>query len=81
MMNVEKLNSLAISETGFIFDPTSGHSFTTNEVGIEIITLLKAGKEIQEIIEELQEEYAVSENELEIDVMDYIHNLKNYYLV
>ncbi|HHE37755.1 MAG TPA: PqqD family peptide modification chaperone [Candidatus Cloacimonetes bacterium] len=80
-MNVEKLNSLAISETGFIFDPTSGHSFTTNEVGIEIITLLKAGKEIQEIIEELQEEYAVSENELEIDVMDYIHNLKNYYLV
>ncbi len=80
-MNVEKLNSLAISETGFIFDPTSGHSFTTNEVGMEILNLLKSGKEIQEIIEELQEEYAVSENELEIDVMDYIHNLKNYYLV
>jgi len=80
-MNVEKLSSLAISETGFIFDPTSGHSFTTNEVGMEILNLLKSGKEIQEIIEELQEEYAVSENELEIDVMDYIHNLKNYYLV
>ncbi|MBC8385470.1 MAG: PqqD family protein [Candidatus Cloacimonetes bacterium] len=80
-MNVDKLNSLAISETGFIFDPTSGHSFTTNEVGMEILILLKSGKEIQEIIEDLQEGYTVSENELEIDVMDYIHNLKNYYLV
>ena len=80
-MNVEKLSSLAISETGFIFDPTSGHSFTTNETGIEIINLLKSGKEIQEIIDDLQEEYTVSENELEIDVMDYIHNLKNFYLV
>ena len=80
-MNVEKLNSLAISETGFVFDPVSGHSFTTNEIGIEIISLLKSGKEIQDIIDDLQEEYAVSENELEIDVMDYIHNLKNYYLV
>jgi len=80
-MNVEKLSLLAISETGFIFDPISGHSFTTNEVGMEILNLLKSGKKIQEIIEELQEDYAVSVNELEIDVMDYIHNLKNFYLV
>jgi hypothetical protein len=80
-MNTDKLSTLAISDSGFIFDPTTGHSFTTNSVGIAILELLKQGMENQEIIDELSDEYEVSENELEIDVMDFIHNLKNFYLV
>ncbi len=80
-MNTDKLSVLAISDSGFLFDPTTGHSFTTNSVGIEIIEFLKKGLENQEIIDELFEQYDVSENELEIDIMDFIHNLKNFYLI
>jgi len=80
-MNTDKLSTLAISDSGFIFDPTTGHSFTTNSVGIDILELLKKGLENQEIIDELLDQYDVSENELEVDVMDFIHNLKNFYLI
>ena len=80
-MNTDKLSTLAISDSGFIFDPTTGHSFTTNSVGIAIIELLKQGLENQEIVDDLLMQYEVSENELEVDVMDFIHNLKNFYLI
>ncbi len=80
-MNVEKLTRLAISDNGFIFDPITGHSFTTNEIGIEIINLLKENKENKDIIDELNEIYSVNENELDVDLMDFIHNLKNFSLV
>ena len=80
-LNTEKLNNLAINETGFIFDPITGNSFTTNTIGIEIIEQLKKGREIQEISDYLLEEYDVGENELEQDVMDFVKNLQNFYLL
>ena len=80
-MNVEKLTRLAISDNGFIFDPITGHSFATNEIGIKIINLLKENKENEDILDELAEIYSVNENELDVDLMDFIHNLKNFSLV
>jgi len=80
-LNTEKLNNLAINETGFIFDPITGNSFTTNTLGIEIIEQLKKGREIQEISDYLLEEYDVGENELEQDIMDFVKNLQNFYLL
>ena len=32
--SVQALRRLAISESGFVFDPMSGHHFTVNETGL-----------------------------------------------
>ncbi len=80
-MNIEKLSALAISDTGFIFDPITGHSFTSNETGIAIINFLKQGLSVDEVVDELLEIYDTDENQLEIDVLDFIQNLKNYNLL
>ena len=80
-MNTKKLSALAISDSGFIFDPITGHSFTSNETGISIINLLKQGYGTDEIVDELLEIYDVEENQLEVDVLDFLQNLKNYNLV
>ena len=80
-MNVEKLASLAISDSGFIFDPVTGHSFTSNQVGIDIINFLKQDFSIDETVDELLEIYDIDENQLEVDVMDFVQNLKNYNLI
>ena len=32
-------NDLAISETGFIFDPVTGESFSLNQIGAEIFKM------------------------------------------
>ena len=80
-MNAEKLSALAMSDSGFIFDPVTGHSFTSNETGISIINYLKQGLSVDEIVDELLEVYDVDENQLEVDVLDFIQNLKNYNLL
>lgn len=42
-LNRDRLQSLAISETGFIFDPQTGQSFTVNATGLLVLDLLKQG--------------------------------------
>ena len=34
-------SNLAVSDSGFIFNPSNGDSFSTNTVGAELIRLLK----------------------------------------
>ena len=38
---LSNLQQLAISESGFIFDPSSGHNFTVNETGLTMLRLLQ----------------------------------------
>ncbi len=80
-MNTDRLTALAISDTGFIFDPVTGDSFNANAPGVEIINYLKSGKEIPEIHDLLHGEYDVSSQELEADILDFIRSLKNHYLI
>ncbi len=80
-MEIQRLASLAISDSGFIFDPVSGHSYTTNQIGLEIIRLLKEDKDIPEIIEYILDEFDVNRDEFETDLIDFTQNLKSYYLI
>lgn len=73
--------NLAISENGFLFMPNSGETFTVNEIGSKIMTLLKEGKNENEIIEQLLEEYDVDRTTLEKDMNDFLSQLKNYRVV
>lgn len=77
-----KLNkNLAVSETGFIFNPTSGDSFTANEIGTEIINLMKESKNIADIKNALLDKYDVEGSQLEKDVDDFIVLLRDNNLI
>ena len=52
-------SNIAVSETGFVFDPTSGESFSINPVGQEILNQLKEGKSIEEITSSMTGEYEI----------------------
>lgn len=41
--------SIAISDNGFLFDPGSGESYTTNAVAKEIIFMMKQNLSVEEI--------------------------------
>ncbi len=71
-----KLNSLAISDNGFIFKPSTGESFTTNELGLIILNLLKEGKSADEIINEITEEFDVDAISAGRDLYEYLDFLK-----
>lgn len=77
-----KLNkNLAVSETGFIFNPTSGDSFTANEIGTEIINLMKESKNIADIKTALLAKYDVESSQLEKDVDDFMVLLRDNNLI
>ncbi|MDY0017182.1 MAG: PqqD family protein [Candidatus Delongbacteria bacterium] len=80
-MDIDKLSVLAISDSGFIFDPVTGHSYTANATGLKILELLKAGKEEDEIKAMIMEEFDASDDEVTVDIADFVENLKKYFLV
>ena len=74
-MASEALKNLALSDTGFVFDPTTGNTYTLNETGLAIVRLLKIDKTKEEIIQSIISEYEVASDEIERDYSDMIIQL------
>ncbi|WOJ94436.1 PqqD family protein [Congregibacter variabilis] len=78
MPSLESLRRLAISESGFVFDPSSGHHFTVNETGLEILRHLQKEANSSELLEFLGQEYDSGTSELERDVLEFIGMLRKF---
>ncbi len=75
------LSNVAVSENGFLFLPTTGESFTLNEIGKKILDLLKQNNSSEEIIEKIVNEFDIDNTVAERDFNDFINQLKNFRLV
>ena len=74
--NLQELyRRLAISESGFVFDPVSGQSFTVNDTGIELLRLLQQSTDMKLVQKNLAEIYDTQPHELERDVNDFTSSL------
>jgi hypothetical protein len=49
--------NLALSESGFLFDPATGDSFLVNATGQKILEFLKSGFSRTEIVDALNENF------------------------
>jgi PqqD family protein of HPr-rel-A system len=78
---MDRLRHLAINEEGFIFDPLTGNSFTTNRTGLFILSRLKEGKRDEEILEEMGEAFEGEKGEMEKDLTDFLEQLRFHGLV
>ncbi len=74
-MASEALKNLALSDTGFVFDPTTGNTYTLNETALAIVRLLKQDKTKEEIIQSITSEYEVDVDEIERDYSDMVIQL------
>lgn len=77
MNNFKIPSNIAISESGFIFLPSTGETFTVNNLGSEIINLLKDNKCYDDILSYLLEEYDAEAKTLTKDLNDFLNQLKN----
>lgn len=68
--------NIATSESGFIFNPSTGDSYATNPVAADILQFLKQGTAPSSIKEQLLEKYRVDPLRLEQDWDDFINQLK-----
>jgi hypothetical protein len=72
--------TVAISDNGFLFDPNSGESYTTNAVGREIIFMMKQKVPHNEIMATIAGRYDVDELTLEKNMIDFLAMLRHYNL-
>jgi hypothetical protein len=73
--------NIATSESGFIFNPGNGDSFSVNDIGSEIISLLKEGKSHSEIIEAISSKYDTEKIQVERDLEDFVSLLFSFNLI
>jgi hypothetical protein len=74
---MNRLKDIAISESGFLFDPYSGSTFNTNETGRLILQLLKEGKDVETIQSEIKTRFKTSEEDIRSDIYEFINLLKD----
>ncbi|MCF8366361.1 MAG: PqqD family protein [Bacteroidales bacterium] len=74
-------SNIAVSDSGFIFNPDTGESFTVNPLGASIISYIKEGKSVKDITGELRQVYEIDVNTLEKDTEDFLGLLKNFSLL
>jgi PqqD family protein of HPr-rel-A system len=76
MEPLQKLHDLAVSDTGFVFDPYSGATFSVNATGRVILDALKEDLSRDEILARLEERFDVREDDLERDLGEFVETLR-----
>jgi hypothetical protein len=76
--SADSLRRLAISESGFVFDPVSGHNFTVNDTGLVILRRLQQNQDFPQLLQDLQQEFEANPSDIERDVIEFIGMLREF---
>ncbi len=76
MSEAKSLQELALSESGFVFDPRSGATFSVNPTGLALLRALQAGMPKEALAAELRGRCAGADvADVERDVEDFLRLL------
>ena len=78
-MKVKK--NIAISDSGFLFNPSTGDSYSVNPIGQEIIKLLKEGKTEGQVKAYILNSYMTDNDAVEKDIYDFKNMLETYKII
>ena len=78
-MQIKK--NIAVSESGFVFNPTTGDSYSINEVGREILAHLSEHLSQEEITSLMTADYDIDTASFEKYFYDFISMLRQFELL
>jgi hypothetical protein len=81
MSHVKRLGDLALSDTGFAFDPYSGSTFTINATGLCVLQAMKEGLAHEAIFARVRERFSARDADVGRDVDDFVALLRQHGLV
>ena len=76
-MKIKK--NIALSESGFLFNTSTGESFSVNPIGGDILKLLKESNGKDEIKDIILNKYNTDEVTFERDFFDFVSLLNHYH--
>jgi PqqD family protein of HPr-rel-A system len=75
------LQNLAVSDSGFVFDPMSGATFTLNTSGLVILNALREGLSLDETVARVHERFEDVAADTKDDVLDFVQRLRQHGLL
>jgi PqqD family protein of HPr-rel-A system len=78
MSNALHLKNLAVSDTGFVFDPRSGATFSLNATGLAILNALREGHDLSAIVARLEAAFDVVGETVAHDVRELVQSLQRH---
>ena len=76
-LEISRLHDLAISDSGFVFDPLTGHTFTVNPTGLYVLQALKQGAETDSLSSQIEEHFELEGGEdIARDVSEFLASLR-----
>lgn len=78
MSKQSHLRDLAISESGFVFDPVTGATFTVNPPGLAILQALRAGGDRAAAAAAVKEAFEAQGQDVEADVDEFLLQLERH---
>lgn len=80
-MNVTKLKELMINDEGFAFDPRTGNTYSINPTGLLIVNAVKAGANVEQVLDSVAERYEVDRQTADRDLEVFINELQRNKLI
>ncbi len=74
-------SNIAISDSGFIFNPSTGDSYSINQIGQDIIKMLQKNKTKEDIKKYILDNYLTDESTFEKDFYDFSNMLRTNKLI
>lgn len=72
------LKNIALSNSGFVFNPNTGDSFSVNPIGLKILRELQSGLSEDEIKKALLNHYQTDKETIEKDLYDFFKMIEQY---
>ena len=73
----DSLQHLAISPSGFVFDPTVGATFTANPAARVLLEGIRDGLGLEALAELLEERFEIHGEDLSRDVLEFVRVLQD----
>ncbi len=73
--------NIALSDSGFLFNPSTGDSYSINPIGQEIIKHIQKGMTEEEVADIIVKEYMIDHDSVEKDLYDFKQMLNSYKLI
>jgi len=74
-------SNIALSESGFIFNPNTGESFTLNPTGQLLFGMIREGKDYVASRKYFLDNFDTEESIFEKDFEDFIHMMTSYQMM
>ena len=77
-MNDNALRRIAVSDSGFVFDPMTGQTYTLNKTAALILELLKDDRSQEEIVEAITKQFEVDVSRAEKELIQFKAQLREF---